>query len=112
MPIYHYKCDCGYDQEIYHSIHESIRTLCPYCSENTLIVVIDTIPYGTVKEIKTIGQLAEHNAKKMGKEMVQKKMESDGVNERIKQEEAMKEVRKLATLSPEKKEKYIVEGKL
>lgn len=112
MPIYHYKCNCGYDNEIFHSIKEKIRTLCPSCSNETLFVVIDTVPYGTVKEIKTIGQLADHNAKKMGKELLQKKMEADGIPEKLQQQEAMKEVRQLAGLSPEKKEKYIVEGRL
>lgn len=112
MPVYHYKCGCGYDKEVFHSIHENIRTLCPECNNNSMVVVIDSIPYGTVKEIKTIGQLADSNAKKMGKELLQKKMESDGVTKAIQQQEAMSEVRKLAALTPEKKEKYIMDGKL
>lgn len=112
MPVYHYNCECGYDDEVFHSIHEDIRTLCPECGLHSMKVVIDTIPYGTVKEIKTLGQLADHNAKKMGKELVQKKMEEDGTAKKIEQKEKLATINKLAKLSPEKKVKYIETGKL
>jgi hypothetical protein len=43
---------------------------------------------------------------------MEEKMATDGTLERIKNQEKMKEVRKLASLSPEKKLKYIETGKL
>lgn len=112
MPIYHYKCSCGYDDEIYHSIKEDIRKICPSCSHSTLYVVIDSIPYGKVEEVKTLGQLMEKNSKKLGKELVQKKMEQDGITELNKKREEMAEMRKIANFTPEQKEKYIMEGRL
>ena len=112
MPIYHYKCECGFDQEVYHSIKEPTKQQCPACKNPSLYIVIDTIPYGAVKEVKTVGQLAEKNSRNMGKEQVQMKMDSDGTTEKIKNTEKMREAMKLGSLTPEKKRKYIETGKL
>ena len=40
------------------------------------------------------------------------KMEQDGVTQRMKDQEKMAEMRKIANLSPEKKLKYIETGKI
>jgi putative FmdB family regulatory protein len=81
MPIYHYKCsNCPEDFETFHSIKEPLRKVCTSCQKETLSVVLDGPPDIMNKgEIRTVGQLAESNAKAMGKEQLQKKMEEDGV---------------------------------
>lgn len=114
MPVYHYKCsNCPEDFETFHSIKEPLRKVCPSCQNETLGVVLDSAPVIMNKgEIRTIGQLAEANAKAMGKEQLQMKMEQDGVTKRMKDQEKMAEVRKIASLSPENKLKYIETGKM
>ena len=114
MPVYHYKCsNCPEDFETFHSIKEPLRKVCPSCQNETLGVVLDSAPVIMNKgEIKTIGQLAEANAKAMGKEQLQMKMEKDGVTQRMKDQEKMAEVRKIANLSNEQKLKYIETGKM
>jgi putative FmdB family regulatory protein len=113
MPIYHYKCfHCGDEFEIRLGIKEDKLKTCKECGADALDIVLDGPFEMAVKEVKTLGQLAEKNAKAMGKEQLQKKMESDGVLDVMKKKEKMKEMNKLAKLSPEKKVKYIETGKL
>jgi putative FmdB family regulatory protein len=113
MPIYHYKCsNCPEDFETFHSIKEPIRTVCGICKNQTLQVVLDGAPVIINKEIKTIGQLAESNAKKLGRYGLEEKMAQDGTKEKLQSQEKMKEARKIASLSPEQKVKYIETGKL
>lgn len=113
MPVYHYKCsNCPEDFETFHSIKEPLRKVCPSCKNQSLTVVLDGPPDIISKgEIKTIGQLAEANSKKMGKELLQKKMDQDGMTDKINLYEKKKEMRKLANLTPEQKTKYIETGK-
>jgi putative FmdB family regulatory protein len=113
MPLYHYKCSngCG-EYETYHSIKEPIRKTCEICHAETLEVVLDGAPVIINKEIKTIGQLAEANAKKMGRHKLEEKMAQDGVKQKMESQEKMKQARKIASLSPEQKTKYIETGKL
>ena len=114
MPIYHYKCsNCPEDFETFHSIKEPLRKVCPSCKNQSLSVVLDSAPVIINKgEIKTVGQLAEANAKSMGKEQLQMKMEQDGITQQIKNKEKTKEMRKIANLSQENKIKYIETGKI
>jgi len=113
MPVYHYKCThCANEYETFHSIREDIRTTCEICKNQTLQVVLDGAPVIINKEIKTIGQLAEANAKKMGRYGLEEKMAQDGLNRKIENQEKMKEARKIAALTPEQKTKYIETGKL
>lgn len=114
MPIYHYKCsNCPQDFETFHSIKEPIRKICPSCNSESLSVVLDGAPDIMNKgEIKTIGQLAESNAKKMGKEQLHKKMTEDGIFKRIQDKEKMDQVRKISSLSDDAKLRYIETGKI
>jgi hypothetical protein len=113
MPVYHYRCThCKDEYETFHSIKEPIRTTCENCKNQTLQVVLDGAPVIINKEIKTIGQLAESNAKKLGKYGLEEKMAKDGTKEKLQNKEKMKEARKIASLSPEQKIKYIETGKL
>jgi putative FmdB family regulatory protein len=113
MPIYHYKCsNCPTDFETFHSIKESLWKVCPSCKTENLSVVLDGAPDIMNKEVKTIGQLAEANAKAMGKEQLQRRMEEDGSLKKMQDQAKMSEYRKIASLSPDKKIKYIETGKL
>lgn len=113
MPTYHYQCkNCGNDFEIYRSIKADKLRECEKCRVCALEIVIDGPFDMAVKEVKTLGQLAEQNAKRMGKEQVQMKMEADGTLDIMKKREKMQEINKIANLSPEKKEKYIMTGKI
>lgn len=113
MPTYHYRCgNCKSDFEIVHSIKLEKLTVCCKCGEPKLDIVIDGPFDVSVKEVKTIGQLAEKNAKDMGKEQLQMKMDADGTTQKLKNIEKMKTIHKLGKLSDDKKTKYIETGKL
>lgn len=113
MPVYHYRCNyCEHEYETFHSIKEDIRTTCEICKNRTLQVVLDGAPVIINKEIKTIGQLAEANAKKMGRYALEERMAQDKVKEKIQSQEKMKEARKIASMTPEQKTKYIETGKI
>ena len=114
MPLYHYKCElCPEEFETYHSIKQSLLKECPSCKNQSLGVVLGEISAIINKgEIKTVGQLADLNAKAMGKEQLQRKMEEDGTLQKIKDGEKMSQMRKIANLTPEKKIKYIETGKI
>lgn len=112
MPIYRYKCqECDFDDEIRHSIKDPALKLCPRCDMESLERLINGIPHITVKEIKSVAQLAEHNSKLMGKEQVELKMESQNIRKNNEGRARVSEMYKLANLSDEKKKKYIETGK-
>ena len=113
MPTYHYKCfQCKEEFETFHSIKEPLRKSCPFCDLEGLEVVLDGPPVIINKEVKTLGQLAERNAKSLGTYGLQEKMATDGTLERIKRQEKRKEMNKIANLSNDKAIKYIETGKL
>lgn len=113
MPTYHYKCfECKEEFETFHSIKEPLKKSCPFCNLEGLRVVLDGPPVIINKEIKTIGQLAERNAKSLGTYGLQEKMATDGTLDRIKKQEKRQEMTKIANLSPDKATKYIETGKL
>ena len=113
MPTYHYACsECKEEFEVFHSIKESLRKICPFCEKAGLSVVLDEPPVIINKEVKTIGQLAEKNAKELGRYGLQEKMALDGSVERIEKRQKQEEVRKIGKLTPDKAVKYIETGKL
>lgn len=113
MPTYHYKCsECREEFETFHSIKEPLKKSCPFCDLEGLQVVLDGPPVIINKEVKTIGQLAERNAKNLGTYGLQEKMATDGTLERINRQEKRKEMNKIASLTPDKTVKYIETGKL
>lgn len=113
MPTYHYACnECKEEFEVFHSIKEPLRKICPFCEKAGLSVVLDEPPVIINKEIKTIGQLAEKNARELGKYGLQERMAQDGTLERIKKKEKEKELRKIANLPQDKVTRYIETGKL
>lgn len=73
MISYDYRCsNCEHEMlNVMQSIKDKPKVRCPSCKKHKLARVIKA-PYGIVKgNITTIGQLADANTKKMGKEQVQ-----------------------------------------
>jgi len=113
MPTYHYACsECKEEFETFHSIKEPLRKNCPFCEMPGLAVVLDEPPVIINKEVKTIGQLAEKNAREMGIYGLQEQMAKDGTLERIKKREKREELNKISKLPKDKVVKYIETGKL
>lgn len=116
MPTYDYKCDnCGNElNDIFQSFKEEALVKCPSCSQDSLVRVI----YGGlgtfVKDVKTIGQLADKNWKSMGN---YKRSEVENkTKEKAKESESplaslgsasRKQINKM---TPEQKKKYIITG--
>lgn len=68
MPLYDYRCnscDCILS-DVYQRITEDSLATCPSCNEKALERIIYGGIYASVKEVKTIGQLAEKNWKDFG----------------------------------------------
>jgi len=86
MPTYAYRCDtCNHSFEEYRSMKASHPKKCPECGESYAngngkfhqdygASRVIGVVYGNPT---TLGQLAEANNKKLGKEQVQKKQEAD-----------------------------------
>lgn len=67
MPNREYICDaCNHTYDTYQPLHEELHKKCPECGKNKLYQNLQGI-IGRVKNINTIGQLAEQNTKKLGK---------------------------------------------
>lgn len=112
--LYDYKCDdCSHELiDVYQSIHEEALITCPNCGKDTLVRVI----YGGVgsfmKDVKTIGQLADRNWSKMGN---YQRSEIESKNNKPQEESPLsfagnatkKEINKM---SKEQRTKYIMTG--
>lgn len=108
--LYDYGChDCGETlEDVKQSIFDEALTKCPSCGKNSL----ERIPYGGlgafVKDIKTIGQLADTNWSKMGSyqksELEQKNTAINYNKERVEQRN------KINKMSEQQKQKYIITG--
>jgi len=116
MPEYNFFCNnCSSYSTEYWSISEydaKIKKVkCCNCKSKKVNRAYDKDNiYSSVKEVKTIGQLAEANTKKLGKYGLEEKMLKD---DRVvdKQKKEKKELmRKINKMTPEQKQKWIVEG--
>lgn len=121
MPSYNFKCeDCDSEIELQCSISEypdlikNIR--CPGCSSvNVHRDYSNDNIYSSVREIKTIGQLAEFNTKKMGSKL-QEEYEKNKPKEEVAQwyqnsklgDASRKEINKM---TKEQKKRYVLTGK-
>lgn len=109
MPTYDYECStCEYAEEIFLSISSKPLTICPQCGADTFRVVFLEAPRCVVREVKTVGQLGERNWSNKGSyersEILAKNAEAD------KKVEAMKEAKKIGSMTDEQKQKYIQTG--
>lgn len=116
MPTYDYKCDnCDHQlNDIFQSFKEESLTICPSCGQDSLQRVI----YGGlgtfVKDVKTIGQLADKNWKSMGH---YKRSEVE-TNTKEKSQQAESPLssfgsasrKQINKMTPEQKKKYIITG--
>jgi hypothetical protein len=120
MPFYNLCCeDCDQKIEIFCSISEYdkriSKTVCPTCSSKNIYrdYQSDNI-YSTVKEIKTVGQLADANAKKYKSilnEADAKKQEETKVEKPWYQKNAQATSKEINKMTKKQKQKYIMEGK-
>ena len=72
MPTYDYECEnCEHTFEIFQSFSEPQKKKCPACSKYKLYKVISE-PIIIIKGVpSTLGQLAEKNSKRLGKNKIQ-----------------------------------------
>lgn len=68
MPLYDYRCNsCDHlMSDVYQRITEDSLVTCPSCSKDALERIIYGGIYASVKDVKTIGQLADKNWKDIG----------------------------------------------
>lgn len=119
MPSYDYGCEsCNYMMtDVQESIHAEAQTKCPRCGENSLHRVIYGGLGSFMKDVKTIGQAADSNWKKLGS---YKRSEIESQSSAAKRERGAtsafssagnatkKEINKM---TQEQKTRYIIEGK-
>lgn len=116
MPKYDYYCEsCGHEIiDIYQSFSEDSLIKCPSCGQDSLSRVI----YGGlgtfVKDVKTIGQLADKNWQNMGRykksEIEQKKIDQAKTNESPLDSFGKASRTQINKMTPEQKRKYIITG--
>lgn len=116
MPEYSFKCSkCAHSFSHFWSISsydENIKTItCENCGdkqvfrnyqEDNMVV--------SYHEVKTIGQLAEKNTKKMGKYELENRMKNDNMDLHKQNKEISARRRKINKMTPTQKKKWIMEG--
>lgn len=111
MITYHYKCnntECCHEQEILQSIHDVVIQQCPKCLQSTFErVLYGGAGFSVERNITTLGQASEANARKLGKEQCQKRDEANRLPDRSN----FHKINKIIDAGPERTEKYIMEGK-
>lgn len=121
MPLYNFECQkCESEIELQCSISEYPNLVknmtCPGCGSIKIYrdYSKDNV-YSTVREIKTVGQLAEANTKKMGSKL-QEEYEKNKPKEEVAQwyqnsklgDASRKEINKM---TKEQKKRYVLTGK-
>lgn len=116
---FEYECtNCEKEFQFQEKVVAKRRVRCPSCKKHTLEGIISVAPLAFVEhEPSTVGHLAERNTKKMGKYELQDKRRTDneGFNRAKKRKKepwyGTLDSSKVAELTPEQKQKYIMEGK-
>lgn len=116
MPKYDYYCEsCGHEiNDLYQSFSEDSLIKCPSCGQDSLTRVI----YGGlgtfVKEVKTIGQLADKNWKSMSrykKSEIEQQRKDNAKNQESPLSSFGKASRtEINKMTAEQKHKYIITG--
>lgn len=120
MPTYNLFCEnCNADIEFFCSISEYDKFMkeikCPSCSSKKLYrnYQEDNI-YSTVREIRTVGQLAEHNTKKMGSKLSEEyEKNKPSSKKQWYQDEKLGDAsrKEINKMTPAQKKKYVLTGK-
>lgn len=118
MPEYSFYCrKCKHKFSRYWNISQYDKEIdlieCESCSADKSFVSRDYQEDNMVvsyHEVKTIGQLADRNTKKMGKYELQDKMREDNMDFHKKNKEVAAKRRRLNKMTPEQKKKWIMEG--
>jgi len=114
--LYDYCCElCNHEmKDVHQSIKDDALTDCPKCGKNGLQRVIYGGIASFMKDVKTIGQLADRNWSNIG-HYARSEQETHAKEKREKEEspfssfgEANK--KEIMKMSPEKKKKYILTG--
>lgn len=116
MPTYDYLCEsCGHEiNDVYQSFSEDPIIKCPECNKDSLNRVI----YGGlgtfVKDVKTIGQLADKNWNSMGRYR-RSEIEQQKKDEAQSKDSPLSSLGKanrtqINKMTPEQKKKYIITG--
>lgn len=118
MPTYDYKCDdCDYElNDIFQSFSEQSLTQCPSCGKQSLHRVIYGGIATFVKDVKTVGQAADKNWKKMGN------YKRSEIEQKIKEDRAAQtsplssfgpaSAKQINKMTQEQKKKYIITGEI
>lgn len=112
MITYEYECqnpDCGFAFEIRQSIHDKQLVKCPVCKKKKLERLLFAT-YGFVRQDPTtLGQLAERNMEKMGKEGLAKARREQTAQQEASRQEALKRLESTlpsgATIAPQQEHK-------
>jgi putative FmdB family regulatory protein len=110
MPLHDYYCeDCGKEfNDIYQKYEDDPLTDCESCGKKTLQKIFSAPTFFVSQEAKTLGQLAERNAKSMGR----REVEERDLKHKEKNKSAMSEAKKelyggINKMSDKQKRKYI-----
>ena len=112
MPIYDFECKkCAYYTEITQRMDDPSEHDCPHCGKKTLVKVLINPPAMFVRgSPQTIGQLADRNTENMGRYELQEKAHEHGMKQDKKAKETRDTHRKINSMTPEQKLKWIRTG--
>lgn len=105
MPTYEYKCNnCGFELEVFQGLKDPVKKKCQNCNKNKLERLISSC-VGFVKEIKTLGQFAEKNTKKLGS-----KLDTPEEKLRLERKARTREYNEINRMTPEQQMKWVRNG--
>ena len=110
MPLHDYECaECGTSfSDVYQKYEEDPLTKCEACGKESLQKIFATPTFFVTQEAKTLGQLADRNAKKMGHREVQERELRNKEKTKSTMSEAKKELYSgINKMNDSQKRKYI-----
>jgi len=116
MPRYSFCCEACSDKFIKSWMIKEYdieikKNSCPSCGSNKVFRDYEednmVVSY---HDVKTIGQLAEKNTKKMGKYELENRMRDDNMELHKQNKEVSARRRKINKMTPQQKKKWIMEG--
>lgn len=114
--LYDYECDkCGHTmQDVYQSIKDDAFTQCPQCLKHSLNRIIHGGVYVTVKDVKTIGQLADKNWNNLGhykkSELSAQASEKERANMSALSHAGSASKKEITKMTDSQRERYIITG--